>query len=379
MTDLFTPLDPVVVADPFPSYKRLRDEAPAYWLESEGVWVISRYSDVFAVMQNWQDFSSAKGNIIHEDPQRVGRTLTTNDPPRHDHLRSLIQLGYTPRRVRAHEERIRKYVDELINDVAGRPFEFLTEFASPLTGRTIGSLIGVPEHDLDYLREIVDEATATDDGNRTMAEVFAYMKNLVADRRMNPVDDMISVFCRAGEKGIEVTDEDIAVTCGSILGAGFSSAAHQLTLTMHALFRNPDQRRMVTADPTLIPAMIEESIRWDVATAAFARQTTREVEVAGTTIPADSRLMVLLSSANRDDRRFPDADVFDVHRQDKQHLGFNVGIHHCLGSALARMMMKAAFESLLPNLGDFELDLEQAVRVRSLNFRGFRTLPVHPA
>lgn len=380
--ELYDPRDPATIDDPFPAFRRLRDEAPVYKLLREEIWVISRYADVESSMMDWRSFSSAKGNVIYEDPDRIGRTLTTNDPPRHDQLRRLIGAGYTPGRVKAHEARIAQLVNDLVEKVDPSGFDFVSEFAGPLTGKVIGSLIGVPEEELEGLRIAVDEAfvpTEEFPDGRGLADVFAFMLDLVTRRRLNPCDDMLSAFCAAEDNGVTMSDQDIAVTCGSILAAGFSSTAHTMSNILLGLFKAPDQLRLLRGDPSLIPNMIEEGLRYDVGTMSFGRQTTRDVELHGVTIPADSRVMLLLSSANRDERRFEDPDRFDIHRKEKRHISFNVGIHHCLGSSLARLEMRIAFEKLLTRLGEFSLDLDKAVRVESLNFRGFRSLPVRTA
>lgn len=378
--DIYNPRDPAIVENPFPAFRRLRDEAPVYLLHNEPIWVLSRFADVEAAMLDWQTFSSAQGNMVYEDPLRVGRTLTTNDPPRHDRLRRLIGAGYTPGRVKAHEDRIRTLVDEMLDSVDLAHFDFVTEFAAPLTGKVIGSLIGVPEESLEQLRVAVDEGLAPAEGypdGRGLSEVFDFMMNLIALRRDDPRDDMLTAFLRADDNGVSMSEEDVAVTCGSILGAGFSSTAHQMSNILLALHHNPAVHAAVTAHPGLVPAMIEEGLRYDVSTMAFARQTTRDVDLHGVTIPANSRVMMLLSSANHDERQFENADAFNIDRANRRHIAFNVGIHHCLGSSLARLEMKIAFERLFARAEGFDLDLARAERIHSLNFRGFRNLPTH--
>lgn len=379
LENIYDPRDPAVADDPFPAFARLRNEAPVYALHSEPIWVLSRFNDVEAAMLDWRTFSSAQGNMIYEDPARIGRTLTTNDPPRHDKLRNLIGAGYTPGRVKAHEARIEALVEAMLDEIDLHGFDFVTQFAAPLTGRVIGSLIGVPDEDLEELRIAVDEGlspTPEFPDGRGIGKVFDFMMDLVARRRDDPRDDMLTAFLNASDNGVSMSDQDVAVTCGSILGAGFSSTAHQMSNIMLSLYRAPEQRRVLLDDLSLTPAMIEEGLRHDVSTMSFGRQTTRDVELHGVTIPANSRVMMLLSSANRDERKFEKPDSFLISRRNNRHIAFNVGIHHCLGSSLARLEMKIAFQRLLPRLGEFELDLEGAKRLHSLNFRGFRNLPV---
>ncbi|MGI9324443.1 MAG: cytochrome P450 [Pseudomonadales bacterium] len=381
-TLLYDPLDSATVDNPFDAFRALRDEAPVYHMEREDLWYLSRYEDVEAALFDWRTFSSAQGSQVREDPQRIGKTMTTNDPPRHDQIRRLVQIGFTPKRVQAHAERINNLTDDLIAQLPDDGFDFVSDFAGPLTGLVIGSLIGVPDEDLELIRKMIDEGLSFTDefpNGKGLKPVFDYVLELVADRRANPGADMMSAFCGAEDAGFTMSDLDIAVTCGSILGAGFSSTGHQLGNIAFALHQLPDVRRKVLADPGLIPNLIEESLRWDVSTMAFARQTTREVELHGATIPADARVVCLLSSANRDDRQYDRADEFVLDRENKRHLGWGHGIHHCMGSALARLEMRTALEKILPILGEFDIDLERAVRLKHLNFRGHRELPVRVA
>lgn len=376
---LYDPRDTATLENPYPAFRRLRDEAPVYKLPDDPVWVLSRFADVEAAMLDWQTFSSAKGNNTYEDPMRVGRTMTTNDPPRHDELRRLVASGFTAGRVKAHEERIALAVDRLIDKIDPDGFDFMTEFAAPLTGQVIASLIGVPDGNLEQMRIAVDIGlTPTDEhpNGPGLAEVFDFMLGLIAERRKEPTGDMLSVFLASEEKGVSFSDLDIAVTSGSLLAAGFSSTGHSMGNIMLSLYNNPDQLRLVLNDLSLVPAMVEEGLRYDPGVMSFARQTTRDVELHGVTIPADSRVMMMFSSANHDERKFEDPETFNILRKDaNRHISFNVGVHHCMGSSLARLEMRLAYERLLARIGEFELDLDRAERPWSLNFRGFRTLP----
>lgn len=369
------------VSDPYPAFQRLQDHAPVYHHEGEDLWYLSRYDDVRAAQLDWQTFSSSEGIQVREDPARIGKTMTTNDPPRHDQIRRLVQKGYTPRRVQRHEERITSLVSERLAQLSDDRFDVVGEFAGPLTGLVIGSLIGIPDDDLEMLRVMIDEGlaiTPEHPSGKGLANVFAYVLDVVAERRRAPGDDMISEFCAAEDAGFTMSDLDIAVTCGSILGAGFSSTGHQIGNTVLALHQFPDVRRRVQRNPELIPAVVEEGMRWDLSTYAFARVTMRDVDLHGTVIPKGSRVVLLLGAANRDPRQFDRPEVFDLDRDTSGHLGLGFGIHYCMGAALARMEMRIAFEQLVPRLGDFEIDFDNAVRLRHHNFRGFRTMPVVP-
>ena len=377
---VYDPWDESVIQDPFPHFKRLRDAHPVYHHIDEDLWFLSRYKDVEESLFDWRRFSSSQGNMVREDPMRIGKTMTTNDPPRHDELRRLIQLGYTPGRVAMQEERIHQLTKERISQIDLDDFDFINEFSGPLTGLILGTLIGVPDEDLEMLRIKVDEGLAFTRENPTgkgLGEVFDYMLGLIASRRANPGDDMISAFCTADAgDDFEITDLEIAVLCGSILGAGFSSAAHHMGNVMLSLYDWPAIRAAVIEDTSLVPSMVEESMRFDVSTMAFARQTTCEVEIEGVTIPENARVVCLLSSANRDERVFDEPDKFLLDRKKNRHMGFSHGVHYCLGAALARSQMKIAFESLLPLLGTYDIDFDASERLQHLNFRGFRKLRI---
>ncbi|MGI9613781.1 MAG: cytochrome P450 [Acidimicrobiales bacterium] len=369
------------VSDPYPAFQRLQDDAPVYHNAREDLWYLSRYDDVRAALVDWETFSSSEGSQVREDPARIGKTMTTNDPPRHDQIRRLVQKGYTPGRVQRHEPRIASIVNELLDNLPEEQFDMVGDFAGPLTGLVIGSLIGIPDDDLEMLRVMIDEGLAMTEehpNGKGLAKLFAYVLELVAERRKSPGDDMISDFCAAEDAGFTMSDLDIAVTCGSILGAGFSSTGHQIGNTVLALHRFPDVRRRVLENPDLIPAVVEEGMRWDVSTYAFARKTMRNVPLHDTVIPEGSRVVLLLGAANRDPRHFDRPEDFDLERDTSGHLGLGFGIHYCMGAALARMEMRIAFEQLLPRLGDFEIDFDNAVRLRHHNFRGFRDMPVIP-
>jgi cytochrome P450 len=385
MSFSYDPFDWRVHADPYPYYRVLRDEHPAYLVEGRGFWVLSRYDDIVAAVKDTATWSSrANGNLIDDDPSRVGRTLGTTDPPRHSDLRGLVNKAFTPRQVARLEPAVRSYVRDLVEALRDRQeVDFVDAFSAALTAQVIGSLLGVPAEDHARCRVWADALIHRGEGGETdrqaMADLQGYMAALVAERRATPREDLISGLVRAEEAGARLSDAEIVITSATMLGAGFESTNYQIANTLVALAQHPDQRKLVRDAPDLVPAMVEESLRWDPATQGFARTTTRDVVIGGAVIPPGSKAMLLYASANRDERHYDDPDRFDVKRDVGRHLGFGLGAHFCVGAALGRLELRVAFEELLPALGDYEVDLDAAERVHNPTFRGFTRLPVLPA
>ena len=371
--------------DPYPTYKILRDEFPAYFVEQRNLWVITRYADCLAALQNPTTWSSASGNLIDDSPARAGRTLGTTDPPRHEELRRLATKAFTPASVAKLEELVRSSVLELMNAFIGEhTCDFTGQFAAPLTASIVGYMLGVPQHDHTQLRiwtdAIVQSGEGTENTNLTETGAFKmlldYIAALVKERRAEPQDDLISGLIAAEDAGARLSDQEIVLTCATTIGAAFESTNLMLGNTLIALAHYPNQRAEVRKYPALIPNMIEEALRWDTSTQGFARTIKQDITIEGTLIPAGSRAFVVFGAANRDERQYPDPEHFDIHRKIARHLGFGWGIHICLGAPLARLEMKVAFEELLPRLGDYTVDMTHAERSHGPQFRGYQILPI---
>jgi cytochrome P450 len=372
--------------DPYPYYKILRDEYPAYFIETRNLWVITRYADCMAALQNpgvWS--SAASGNIIDDSPGRIGRTLGTTDPPRHEELRRLVTKAFTPASVAKLEPVVRRTVLELIDAfISDRACDFTGQFAAPLTASIVGYMLGIPKEDHARLRVWTEAAVTRSEGGghaETFAESFKkltdYIAELVKRRRKAPQEDLISGLIAAEDAGARLSDEEIIITAATMIGAAFESTNLMLGNALVALHRYPDQLKEVRENPALIPEMIEESLRWDTSTHGFLRTTTQDIRIEDTVVPAGSRAFLVFAAANRDERQFPDPDRFDIHRKiGRHHLGFGWGIHICLGAPLARLEMKVAFEELLPRLGNYDIDPAHATRSHGPQFRGYQDLPV---
>ena len=379
----FDPYSPANDADPFPAYARLREDFPLFWCEEAGMWVLSRYHDILAALQDWRTYSSAQGNLVDELPGRAGATLGSTDPPRHDRLRALIQkamlksaLEHTiePLRLaaRAHLEHLREQ----------RRFDFVADFSSPLTIDLIFALFDLPPNGRQTVRDKAVLMTQTDPELRTKnADQLAayrwmsfYAQGLVEERKRNPGDDLLSNFIAAEIDGESLRDDEVRLTVTTLIMAGIESLSGFLTMFGYNLATMPDVRRALVADPALIPDAIEESLRFNTSAQRFRRCVQVETELHGKVMRPGDFVMLCYGSANRDPRKFDDADSYRLERRPKGHLGFGGGVHSCLGANLARLACKVAAEELLAAVPDFAVAPGPISWLPSSNFRSPQAL-----
>lgn len=368
--------------DPYPYYRRLREEAPVCHLAERDLWVVTRWDDCMAVLTNPGQWSSARGNFINDLPQRAGLTMATTDPPRHTELRGLVEAAFSAERIAALEPVIRMTARHLAGGLKGEG-EFVGAFAAPLTASLMGHLFGIPQADLGKLGAWLAAAVHTRERNPGGAPppefglIFAYIGELVRARRAAPAGDLTSGLTAVEAGGARLGDEEIVITIGTMIAAAIQSTNMQLGNVLVALAQHPAQRAAVRDDPARIPAMLEEAVRWDTALQGLLRTAVEERELGGVVVPAGASVFVSFGAANRDPARFADPEAFDINRQLEQHLGYGWGAHQCIGRPLARLTMRIAFEELLPVLGDYTIVAEGAVRTRNPNLRGFQQLPLH--
>lgn len=370
--------------DPYSTYRRMRAEQPVYHCEATNLWLVSRHGDVAHALANYRLFSSSAGNALSDSLLRVGKTLGSIDPPRHDELRRIIMRGVTPARIELVLPWIRS---ELAKRLAAlgvrRRCDFVAEISRPLLFGALGRMLGLGADSARRASELSERlfrgeagpagpALAEDD----RAQVIALLAEELARRRVEREDDLFSVLIAAQEAGAPLGDSEIVANMMTVLLAGNASIGHFLPNLMHALWRHPDQRSRVAADPTLIDGAIEEAVRWDTSTQCFARMTSAPTALAGVTIPSGARVALLYGSANRDEAVIADADRFDLTRGKVRHFGFGFGPHMCLGASATRAMLRAVLPGLLAALGDFDIGIAEAERVRHLMVRGFRSLPI---
>ena len=376
--------------DPYPTYARMRAEAPLYRNEERGFWALSRHADVMAAFRDSERFSNAEGVSI--DPAASGphahKTMSflAMDPPQHGRMRGLVSRGFTPRRVAAMEGGIRALtVAHLDRCLEQGSFDFVADLAGKVPMDVISEMLGVPEADRPMLRRQSDllihrEEGVTDVPPAGVEAAFAlvvYYADLIADRRANPGDDLVSALCAAEIDGDRLTDDEITSFLFLMVVAGNETTTKLLAHAWYWGDRNPDERAKAFADAARIPDWVEETLRYDTSSQMLARVTTADLTYYGQTIPKGDRVLLLAGSANRDERAFADPDRYDLDR-DRESVGiasFGVGRHFCMGASLARLEARVVLEELVKRVRTYEIDPAGTRRVHSVNVRGFETLP----
>jgi cytochrome P450 len=340
-------------------YRELRDRQPLA-RSPAGFWAVSRFADVYAIASDPQTWSSERTVI---SPPGLVPTIQSLDPPRHDRLRALVSLAFTPSRVRAMAPRVRAVARELLDGFAqtGRA-DLLAQYARHIPSRVIGEMIGIPgERIPDFLHwteamvELPQGKTQSEAIQNPAASIYAEFARLLDERRRARRDDLMSALIDARVDGTELTQEELLGFCFVLVVAGNDTTTNLIANGAVLLAEHPDQRRMLAQDPSLLDGAIEEMLRFESPAQALPRRLTREATLHGQTLPEGAQLFLLFGSANRDEREFEQADRFDVRRRIKRHLAFGQGIHFCLGKSLARLEARVAFEELLARAPEYEL------------------------
>ncbi|CAN5549639.1 cytochrome P450 [soil metagenome] len=374
--------------NPYPTYRRMRDEAPLYRNDERDFWALSRHGDVVAAFRDSERFSNAEGVSI--DPAASGpnahrmMSFLAMDPPVHGRMRGLVSRGFTPRRVSEMEPNIRALTVGHVEDALAKgSFDFVADVASKVPMDVISELLGVPTADRAELRRLSDLLVHRSEGVHDVPPegieaallLAVYYSDLIADRRSNPGDDLVSALCVGEIDGDRLSDDEIVSFLFLMVVAGNETTTKLLAHCWYWGWRNPDQRKLAFDDPLLVPAWVEETLRYDTSSQMLARVMLSDVELYGRVVPAGSRVLLLAGSANRDERAFPDPDVFDLTRSTDGIASFGVGRHFCLGASLARLEARVVLEELVARVADFAVDEAGARSVHSVNVRGFETLP----
>ena len=377
--------------DPYPTYARLRAEAPVYRNEDAGFWALSRHVDVVEAFRDNVRFSSSHG--VSLDPAASGpnahRTMSflAMDPPLHGRMRGLVSRGFTPRRVTELEPHVRELARGYIDAALERgSFDFIGDLAGRLPMDVICELIGVPAEDRVELRRLSDLLVHREEGMddvppaglEAALSLVAYYSDLLAQRRARPTEDLTSALLAAEVDGDRLTEDEIMGFLFLMVVAGNETTTKLLGNAWYWAWRNPDERAKPFADPARIPVWIEETLRYDTSTQMLARIAATDVELHGSTIPAGERVVLVVGSANRDERVFTHPDVFDLDRPEhelQQTASFGFGRHFCLGASLARLEARVALEELVARVRDYDIDPAGIRRVHSVNVRGFAALP----
>ena len=384
----YSPFDRDIAHNPYPTYRALRDEAPVYHNQRVDFWALSRYADVVAAHLDTDVFSSANGVTIEGVDQGMP-FLIVKDPPEHTWHRKIAGRMFTPRRINELEPFIRATAASLLDKVADADeFDLVEHFSFRLPLDVISELIGIPDSVREHIHGLSDRLVARDEsGTVTQDAALASMElaqvfvDLVAERRRNPGNDVITTLMNtevADDDGNtrSLDDQELANRFLELAFAGHETVAKLIPNGVIALSWYPDQRRELVADPGLMPNAVEEMLRWDPPSHYQGRWTTRDVELHGTVIPEGQRVVLITGSAVHDERKYPDPELFDIHRDIDRHVSFGFGRHLCLGAALARLETRIAFEELLKRIPDFTFDETGVERAYSSNIRGLARLPL---
>lgn len=378
----FNPFSPEHHADPYPTYRWLRDEAPAYYNPDLDFWALSRFADVLEAYADWQTYTST-GGIAIEAAATTGSMIEL-DPPRQLALRRLIHRAFTPASVREMEPRVRRLCTEFLDEFVERgACDLVQDFAARLPSDVISTLLGAPRQDHLQLRlwteasltrgPMGDQSSAAIDGRLALLD---YLGRMLEERRARPRDDLASTLCAVELEGRRLThDEGLAFLMLLILG-GNETTEKWIANSCFLLSEHPEQKRMILSDPGLIPDAAEESIRFISPTSYMARTTTRPVSLHGRTIPPGKKVALLNGAANRDEREFSDPDRFDIRRRAKRHLAFGHGAHFCLGARLARLEVRVALEEIHRRIPDYRADPDGVDHMHGGNVAGFSRVPI---
>ena len=386
----YDPYDAAIHADPFPTFRRLRDEAPIYHCERRNVWALSRHADVEKALVSWETFSSSRSDIleiIQSGMDLPPAVVMFEDPPKHTMHRGLMSRVFTPRRMNALEQQVRDFCAACLDPLVGSDrFDFVTDLGAELPMRVIGMLLGIPESEQPAVRDRSDAVLRTEAGQPMAVRQEAIANGDIyaeyVDWRVDhPSDDLMTALLNAefeDEEGTtrRLTRDEVLTYTQVLAGAGNETTGRLIGWLGKVLGEHPDQRRQVAADPSLIPNTVEETLRFEPTGPHLARYVARDVEYYGTTVPAGSAILLLVGSANRDERRYDDPDRFDVHRDNSQHLTFGYGLHFCLGAALARLEGRVALDEVLKRFPDWEVDYENARVAPTSTMRGWDSMPV---
>ncbi|CQD18892.1 cytochrome P450 monooxygenase [Mycolicibacterium conceptionense] len=391
MSVYYDPYDTGIVADPYPVYARLRDEAPLYHNERYDFWALSRHADVEKALSDWETFSNSRSDILElvkSDFDMPPGVMMFEDPPMHTLLRGLMSRVFTPRRMAEIEDQIRQFCVRCLDPLVGSGgFDIIAELASMMPMRVIGMLLGIPESEQIEVRDANDANLRTKPG----APMKVAQADRIADGRIyadyvewrsrNPSDDLMTALLN-----VEFTDElgvtrkldrkEVLHYTQVVAGAGNETTGRLIGWLAKVLAEHPDQRREVEQDRSLLTRAVDETLRFEPTGPHVARWVARDFEYEGTTVPAGSAMLLLFGAANRDPRRYRDPDIFDIHRDNISHLTFGKGLHYCLGANLARLEGRVALDELLNRFPEWEIDYDSAKLAPTSTVRGWEQLRI---
>ncbi|HTR71626.1 MAG TPA: cytochrome P450 [Mycobacteriales bacterium] len=387
----YDPFDFEIDTDPYPVWRRMRDEAPLYYNERHDFYALSRFDDVQPALANWDAYRSGRGTIlelIKANLEIPPGNVLFEDPPLHDAHRAVMARVFTPKKMEALEPKVREFCARALDPLIGSGrFDFIADLGAQMPMRTIGMLLGIPEEDQEAIRDRLDEGLRLD-ADDEMPETFAIdagpsiFEDYIDWRATHPSDDLMTELLNAELEEPDgttrkLTRAEVLTYVNMLAGAGNETTTRLIGWAGKILGENPDIRRELVADRSLIPNAIEEILRFEAPSPVQARYVQYDVEHHGQAISAGSVILLLNGSANRDERRFPDPDRVDIRRSIGRHLSFGYGLHFCLGASLARLEGRIALDEVLSRFPDWEIDWDHAVQARTSTVRGWEAMPVH--
>jgi len=387
----YDPFDFDIDDDPYPVWKRMRDQAPLYFNDRYNFYALSRYDDVARALPDWETYRSGRGttaDILFNGIEVPPGILLFEDPPLHDLHRRLLSRVFTPRRMLAVEDLVRDFCSRALDPLRDSDgFDFVADLGAIMPMRTIGYLLGIPEEGQQLIRDRNDTSITVGSHHEkggisetVIEDAIALFAEYIEWRAIHPSDDLMTELLNA-----EVEEQDgtrrrlerteVLAYTAMIAGAGNETTARLIGFTGELLGEHPDQRRELAANHALITSAVEETLRYEPPSPVQARYVARDVELYGHTVAEGSYMLLLNGSANRDETRFAEPDRYNVHRRGG-HLSFGQGLHFCLGSALARLEARVALEEVLKRWTDWDVDYDNARRARTSSVRGWAQLPV---
>jgi cytochrome P450 len=389
----YDPYDFEIDTDPYPIWKRLREEQPLYYNDRYDFYALSRFDDVERAFVDWKTYSSAKGTLVElikNDFEIPPGSIIFEDPPGHDLHRGVLSRVFTPRKMNAIEPKVRAFCARSLDPLVGAGgFDFIGDLGAQMPMRTIGMLLGIPEEDQEALRDRIDEGLKLEEGvmpdpeeklQQAVNQTSAFA-DYIDWRAEHPSDDVMTELLQAEFDDVDgerrrLSREQVLNFVNLLAAAGNETTARLIGWTGKLLAEHPDQRQELVENRELVPKAIEEILRYEPPSPGNARCLTKDVELHGQVVPEGSAILLLNASANRDERKFVDGDSFNIHREIDHHLSFGYGLHFCLGAALARLEGRVALDEVLQRFPTWEVDWDNAVQARTSTVRGWERLPV---
>jgi cytochrome P450 len=385
----YDPYDFEIDTDPYPIWHRMRDEAPLYYNEKYDFYAVSRFDDVERCMLDIETYICGRGTvveIIRSGIEFPPGNILFEDPPVHDVHRGLMSRVFTPKKMTAIEPKVREFCVRTLDPLVGAGrFDFVRDLGAEVPMRAIGYLLGIPEEDQVEIRHRIDEGLRLEEGQAPVVDNSMSQGEMFEDyidwRAQHPSDDLMTALLTAefeDETGAtrRLTRTEVLTYTNMLAAAGNETTTKLIGWAGKVLAEHPEQRREIAEDRSLIPKAIEELLRYEAPSPVQARYVARDVELYGQTVPEGSVMVLLNGSGNHDERRFPDGERFDIHREAGHHLSFGYGLHFCLGAALARLEGRVALDEVLKRFPTWEVDWDNAVQARTSTVRGWESLPV---